>query len=129
MPAKCRSAVLLLGLAITAAAQDQALREAARLDADQKCDEAERQYQEVLAKAPRSPALWNNLGNHYLVCGEPKKARDYFEQVLRANPMHANANLQMARIAVDQKQGARALEYLARVKDAEPAVRLLDAEA
>jgi Flp pilus assembly protein TadD len=49
--------------------------------------------------------------------------------LLKINPAHANANLQLARLAADRKQGARALEYLARVKDSAPAVILLRAEA
>src|SRR5579864_3533649 len=124
-------ACLGLILASSAAAQDQALREAARLDAEQKCGEAERYYQEALTKAPPPPALLNNAGNHYLVCGQPDKARTYFERLIQINPMHANANLQLARILTEQKQGAKALEYLARVKDrdADPAVLLLRAEA
>jgi len=125
------SGVFCLGLVFTSssAAQDQALREAARLDAEHKCGEAERYYLEALAKAPPSPALLNNAGNHYLVCGQADKARAYLERLVRINPMHANANLQLARIATEEKQGAKALEYLARIKDAEPMVDLLRAEA
>jgi tetratricopeptide (TPR) repeat protein len=122
-------ACLGLILASSAAAQDQALREAARLDAEQKCGEAERYYQEALTKAPPPPALLNNAGNHYLVCGQPDKARTYFERLIQINPLHANANLQLARILTEQKQGAKALEYLARVKDAGSDVGLLRAEA
>src|SRR5579864_4793506 len=122
-------ACLGLILASSAAAQDQALREAARLDAEQKCGEAERYYQEALTKAPPPPALLNNAGNHYLMCGQPDKARTYFERLIQINPMHANANLQLARILTEQKQGAKALEYLARVKDAGSDVGLLRAEA
>lgn len=122
-------ACLGLILASSSAAQDPVLREAARLDAEQKCGEAERYYQEALAKAPPSPALLNNAGNHYLVCGQPEKARTYFERLIQINPTHANANLQLARILTEQKQGAKALEYLARVKDAGLDVGLLRAEA
>jgi len=119
---------LLLSLAPCAQAQDP-LREAARLDAEGKCSEAERYYQQALASGPSSPVVLNNAGNHYLVCGEPGKAQAYFERLLKINPDHANANLQLARIAAGRKQGAKALEYLARVKDNSPAVILLRAEA
>jgi Flp pilus assembly protein TadD len=120
---------LALVLACEAHAQEEALRRAARLDAEQKCEEAERYYREAFAAAPSAPAVLNNAGNHYLVCGQPEKARVSFERLLKINPAHANANLQLARLAADQKQGARALEYLARVKDSAPAVSLLRAEA
>jgi tetratricopeptide (TPR) repeat protein len=71
----------------------------------------------------------NNAGNHYLICGQPGKAEIYFERLLKINAVHPNANLQLARIAADRKQGARALQYLSRVKDSGPAVELLRAEA
>jgi tetratricopeptide (TPR) repeat protein len=112
-----------------ALAQDEALRAAARLDAEGKCEEAEPFYQQALAAGPPSPALLNNLGNHYVVCGQPEKAREYFERLLAAIPAHTNARLQLARIAADRKDGAKALEYLAGVRESGPAVLLLRAEA
>ncbi len=48
---------------------------------------------------------------------------------MASNPEHANANLQLARLATEQKQGKQALQYLAHVKDSGPAIRLLRAEA
>ncbi len=120
---------MALALGPWGAAQEDVLRQAARLDAEGKCSEAERYYQQALAKGPAAPALLNNLGNHYLVCGQPARAQSYFEQFLKLNPAHENANLQLARLATDRKQGAKALAYLERVKDSSPAVRLLRAEA
>ena len=119
---------LLLVFTSRAGAQESPLRQAARLDEEQKCDEAERFYQQALAQAPPSPALLNNLGNHYLLCGDRAKARSYFERLVKVNPQHANANLQLARIAVDRHEGARALEYLAHVSDSQPSTRMLRAE-
>src|SRR5437879_7024521 len=118
-----------LALAVPASGQDDPLRRAAQLDAEQKCEEAEGYYRQSLSKEPLSAALLNNLGNHYLICGHPEKAEIYFERLLKINPAHANANLQLARIAVERKQGTRALQYLSQVKDTSPAVRLLRAEA
>jgi len=121
--------ILLWCFSTWPAAEEDLLRQAARLDAEGKCAEAGRYYEKALAAGPPSAALLNNLGNHHLVCGPPEKARSYFEQLLKLNPAHENANLQLARLATDQKQGAKALEYLARVKDSGLAVRLLRAEA
>jgi tetratricopeptide (TPR) repeat protein len=112
-----------------AAGQDQALGEAARLDSEQKCDDADRIYRQLLAKGSPSSALINNLGNHYLGCGAPDKARAYFEQLLKTNPAHVNANLQLARLAIARKEGAKALEYLSRIKEQDPEVLLVRAEA
>jgi tetratricopeptide (TPR) repeat protein len=124
-------AVLLVVLlfAAQAVAQEDPLRQAARFDSEQKCEAAERIYQRALAEGSPSPALLNNAGNHYLLCGDAEKARSYFERLLARNPQHPNANLQLARFAADRHEGARALEYLSRLHEAEPGIRLLRAEA
>jgi tetratricopeptide (TPR) repeat protein len=121
--------LLLLLCASPSGAQNDALRQAAKLDAEQKCSEAEPFYRQALARGTPSVALLNNLGNHYTVCGDAGQAQSYFERVLRINPQHANANLQLARIAADRHQGTRALAYLARVADGEAATSMLRAEA
>jgi tetratricopeptide (TPR) repeat protein len=127
---RCVEAVVLAWAAgAFAGAQDQALREAARLDAEGKCDQAEPYYRQALAAGTPSAALLNNAGNHYLVCGQAEKARLHFEALLKLNPAHQNANLQLARIATERRQGAVALGYLAKVTDPAPAVSLLRAEA
>jgi tetratricopeptide (TPR) repeat protein len=124
-------AVLLLASALASClnVQAQSLRDAAQLDAEGKCEEAEQYYKTALAQGSPSPALLNNAGNHYLVCGQPAKAQAYFEKLLQISPLHPNANLQLARIATEQKQGKKALEYLSRVKEPDPPVLLLRAEA
>src|SRR5260370_34376214 len=110
-------------------AQESALRQAARLDSEQKCSEAERIYRQAVAQGTPSPALLNNVGNHYVVCGEGDKARTYFERILKSSPKHVNANLQLARLAAGRREGARALEYLSRVNDSQPETRMLRPEA
>ena len=121
--------VSVFGLGLSGDGQDKLLREAARLDMEQNCGEAEVLYQRVLVHGPPSPAVLNNLGNHYLICGNLEKARAYFERLLKLSPLHPTANLQLARIAVEAHQGTRALEYLARVSDPDPATGMLRAEA
>jgi tetratricopeptide (TPR) repeat protein len=140
-------ATFILGLLLLQAApfeSEQALRRAVELrpgdpvllsrlggllDRQQRCQEAEEIYSRAVRSGPPSITLLNNLGNHYVACGEPGKAAPYFERVLKTNPAHGNANLQLARIATDQRQGARALLYLAHVRDSAPAIVLLRAEA
>lgn len=116
-------------MACRSPAQDRVLDEAARLDARGECDPAERLYRQALAGGRPSVALLNNLGNHYLTCGAPEKARATFELLLRSNPAHANANLQLARLETGRKDGAKALEYLARIKEPDPEILLVRAEA
>ncbi len=121
--------LLLTLLAASTSVASQSLREAARLDEEGKCEEAERHYRALLAQGSPSGALLNNAGNHYVICGESDKAQGFFERILRSNPTHENANFQLARIAVDQRQGSKALEYLARVKREDPQILLVRAEA
>ncbi len=122
---------LLLETALAGGAPslEQLLRAAARLDAEGKCREAEQLYERARKLGAPPPVLLNNLGNHYLACGRPEKAEPQFEQLVKLNPAHRNANLQLARLAVERRQGAKALEHLARVNDRSPAVRILRAEA
>jgi Flp pilus assembly protein TadD len=136
MPARPTFRLLALGVALAwqalaqgSGARERALSEAARLDAEQKCDEAESYYRKAQAIGPPSSTLLNNLGNHYLTCGAPEKARTTFEHLLKINPAHPNANLQLARLAIGRGEGARALDYLSRLGDRDPEVLLARAEA
>ena len=88
------------------------MREAARLDSEGKCTESEPVYRRALALGYPSTALLNNAGNHYLACGNPAKAREYFERLIGRLPSHPNANLQLARLAVERKQPAPAAKFL-----------------
>jgi tetratricopeptide (TPR) repeat protein len=82
------------------------------LDAQNRFEEAEGAYKQALAVAPGSPALLNNLGNHYMSVGKTEQARAAFLKVVAADPHHANANLQLADLALAAKQGPAALKYL-----------------
>jgi len=88
------------------------LREAARLDREGKCAESEPLYRRALSVPKPSAAALNNAGNHYLACGQPAKAQEYFELLVRRNPSHPNANLQLARLAVERGQNTQAERYL-----------------
>ena len=102
---------------------------AAALDSQGNFDEAERFYEQGLRKAPHSLPLLNDLGNHYVRRNDPERARAAFLKVLVIDPAHQNANLQLARIAADRKQGGEALVRLEHVKQTGPAIDLLRAEA
>jgi tetratricopeptide (TPR) repeat protein len=102
------------------------------LDARKEFDQAEPFHQGALKLAPRSPGLWNNLGNHYLSRQDDKQAQAAFLRVVEIDPGHANANLQLARIAVAGKHGADALRYLDQLKGPDQgaaAVEILRARA
>jgi len=85
------------------------------LDSQKRFDEAEGQYKLALALVPRSASVLNNLGNHYIAAGDSAKARTTFLKVVAVEPGHPNANLQLARLSVEAKQGAAALKYLGRL--------------
>jgi len=82
------------------------------LDQQKKFTEADSVYRRATALDPRSPGLLNNYGNHLIATGRPKEARTVFLKVLAIDPGHANANVQLARIALEQKSPAEALRRL-----------------
>jgi len=101
-------------------------------DSQRKYSEAEEFYRRALQIAPTSTALLNNLGNHYLATGNPKKAEESFRRVVAVDPHHANANLQLADMSVERKAGAAALECLSRLAatdQGQPVAQLLKAQA
>ena len=51
-----------------------------------------------------------NSHSRNIACGDPAKASEYFELLAKRIPAHPNANLQLARLAVEQKRPA--LPYL-----------------
>ena len=102
------------------------------LDSQRKYSEAEEFYRRALQIAPGSTAILNNLGNHYLATGNPKKAEESFGRVVAVDPHHVNANLQLADMSVERKDGAEALECLSRLTptaQSQPVAQLLKAQA
>ncbi len=74
--------------------------------------EADGHYQRALKIAPGSAQVLNNVANHYLASGNRNHARDFYLKAVARDPRHPNANLQLARISVEEKQGRQALVYL-----------------
>lgn len=82
------------------------------LDQETKYSEADDVYRRAVALSPRSPSLLNNYGNHLAAMGRIEEARKAFVQVVAIAPSHVNANVQLARIAMDRKMPAAAVKYL-----------------
>ena len=102
------------------------------LDSQRKYSEAEEFYRRALQIAPGSPVILNNLGNHYLATGNPQKAEESFRRVVAVDPHHENANLQLADMSVQRKDGAVALACLSRLAptaQSQPVAQLLKAQA
>ncbi len=102
------------------------------LDERKQYGEAEAAFRKALALAPGSAGIWNNFGNHCLAAHKADDALAAFRKVVAIDTAHQNANLQMARLLLDRKQGKEALTHLSVLKapasDA-PAVKLLRARA
>ena len=82
------------------------------LDRESKYLEAESFYKRALAIDSSEPSLLNNYGNHLLTAGHADVARQMFLRTVALDPGNRNANLQLAKMALDRKRGADALAYL-----------------
>jgi len=96
------------------------------LDTEKKFSDADSIYRRALALTPSSASLLNNFGNHELATGDVVGARKTFLKVVAMRPDHPNANLQLAAIAADQKNGTEALHYLERLATSQPSTPQLD---
>ncbi len=85
------------------------------LDQEKRFAEADTVYRRAIAAAPDSAPLLNNFGNHLLTAGKLAEARKVFLRVLALNPDQANANVQLATIALRLKSPVEALRYLERL--------------
>ncbi|MFL6352654.1 MAG: tetratricopeptide repeat protein [Bryobacteraceae bacterium] len=102
------------------------------LDSQQRYNDAESYYHRALKLAPNSAQVFNNVANHYLASGDTGRARKFYLMTVAIDPHHANANLQLAQISVDEKQGRQALAFLSRLPNSattDPATVLLHARA
>lgn len=102
------------------------------LDAQKKYAEAESAYRRAMQLAPDSATLLNNFANHQLGSGDVAGARATYLKAIAIDPGRVNANLQLARIAVKQKNGAEALRYLDHLQPADrspPQVEILEMQA
>ena len=92
------------------------------LDNEKNYAEADAVYRRALALTPDSATLLNNYGNHLLATGDSAGARSAFLKVVSLNRVHANANLQLARLALSHESPAEALRYLDRIPAPEQAL-------
>ena len=89
------------------------------LDNQKKFAEADEMHKNAMAKAVASAGILNgilnNYGNHLLITGDPKAARDIFLQAVGLDPGDDYANLQLAQVALKSGNGQEALQYLDRL--------------
>jgi len=102
------------------------------LDSLERWGEAESYYQHALRRAPGSVQVLNNVANHYLAAGDHTRAREFYLKAVAIDPHHANANVQLAQMSVEEKTGGQALLYLEQLGNSaasDPSVQLLRARA
>ena len=75
------------------------------LDFQRRHDEAEQYYRRALRVWPNSAQVLNNMSNPFLARGNASPAREFYLKAIAADPKQPNANLQLARISVEEKQG------------------------
>jgi tetratricopeptide (TPR) repeat protein len=85
------------------------------LDNQKKFSEAEAAHRKALALAPHSNSVLDRFGAHQLTMGDAAGARKTFNEALAVIPSDGFANLQLATMALREKNGAEALTYLNRL--------------
>ena len=92
------------------------------LDNQSRFGEAVDFHRRAVAAAPRNSDVLSNYGSHLAATGKEGAARDMFVKVIALDPANVNANLQLARQAIQRKNGAEALRCLQRVPAGQLAV-------
>src|SRR5579863_641487 len=82
------------------------------LDKQGKFPEAEDAHRRAVGLAPGSADVLNNYGNHQLAAGQAAAARATYQKVLAFEAGNVNANVQLARLALFDKDGSEAASYL-----------------
>jgi len=85
------------------------------LDSEKKFAEADSFHHRALALAPRSNSILDKYANHLLVTGDEAGARKAFLKSLTFDSADGYANLELARMALQDKDGPAALSYLNRL--------------
>jgi len=82
------------------------------LDGEKKFAEADSFHRRALALAPRSNSILDKYGSHLLVTGDEAGARRTFLKSLTLDSADGYASLELAQMALKDKDGPAALSYL-----------------
>ena len=85
------------------------------LDNQKKFAEAETAHRRALALGPRSNSILDKYASHLLAAGDEPGARKTFLQSVSIDPADGYANLQLAQLALNGKNGQEALTFLNRL--------------
>jgi tetratricopeptide (TPR) repeat protein len=104
----------------------------AALDNLRHTPEADAYHRKAVAAAPRSAGVLNNYAAHLWLAGQEKEAGAVYRQIIELDPAHYNANLQLSRLALKDRNSAEVLRCLDRLPVAQqgsPDVALARLEA
>ncbi len=82
-------------------------------------------HQQAVAAAPRSPSVLTNYAAHLMMSGNLAEARRTYARILELDPANANANVQSARLALGERDGRAALQYIGHLPAAQQEAPLL----
>lgn len=85
------------------------------LDNQKKFQEAGEMHRQAMAKVPGSAGIASNYGNHLLLTGDAKSARDAFLKALELDPADDYSSRQLVQVALLAGNGQEALRYLDRL--------------
>ena len=85
------------------------------LDGEKKFAEADSFHRRALALAPRSNSILDKYGGHLLITGDEAGARKTFLKALALDSADGYADLELAQLALEDKNGPEALSYLNRL--------------
>jgi tetratricopeptide (TPR) repeat protein len=89
------------------------------LDNQKRFSEADAAHRKALALAPRSNSVLDKFATHQLAMGDTSGARNTFTQALSIIATDGYAHLQLATLALKEKNGAEALNHLNRLSPAQ----------
>ncbi|MBZ5620106.1 MAG: tetratricopeptide repeat protein [Acidobacteriia bacterium] len=87
----------------------------AALDNLKRIPEADGFHRRAITQAPRSTEVLNNYAAHLWIAGDEREAAMVYRQVVAIDPAHYNANLQLARLALKERNGPETLRCLDRL--------------
>jgi len=87
----------------------------AALDSLKRIPEADVYHRRAIAQAPRSTDVLNNFAAHLWLSGDEAEAAKVYRQIVALDPAHYNANLQLARLALQERNGPETLRCLDRL--------------
>jgi len=85
------------------------------LDNRKQFSDAEAMHLRAVARAPRSTEVLNNYAAHLWIAGNEQESVKIYRRIVGLDPTHYNANLQLARAALKEKNGPEALHCLDRL--------------